>query len=602
MVHVSRFQQFPKPLPISAPYRLRKRHPRPALPPYLVAADSEFLTDAAGRRPIQAYVGSQNRTAFTLTQREADLIALSNPGTLPPQALEVLHPWLPAQKYLADSDSSYLRIQLLVRRYGKHFFAAARYCDERWNTVCNVLRMASPLDARFHSAWHLPLQDVFVLEENRPDRGVIAIDFNALYGACMQQEFPAPNGLRQIEFHREARPGEALAVGLYRCSLGGEVSDFIRRFNPFRSFFSGRYLGTSLDEEILVDLNEFEVSFYQQHFSRVHLIDAVVSDRVVAHPLAKEVCRAFAQRQNYKAQGNKPLADREKHKMTLMSSCSGRPQREICEFSDLTGALDHLRSCYGVQPHVGEPSAAVASWLGNARKVALFDRLGRIATVGPALNDGSACHSLVQRIVAWGRTRLLREMERIVGLCSTIEICYCNIDSIHFSVPLDAFEEVYAQVREQAGTEMGRYKIEAVARHGLWLEPGRYWLYGQAVEKFKNRGIGDGVQPFRERKVYVASRMIEGLHIPVRAALDLSGSMSDAKSMELDARSGLVVQRFVEIADTMGYADTLARLDANRKHSVPRKLEAFQQLRDRMKESSLGDYPAALPRCGVNGP
>lgn len=602
MVHVGRFQQYPEPSPVAAPYRLRKRHLRPAPPPYLVAADAEFLTDADGRRPIQAYADGEHRPAITLTQREADIIALSNPGKLPPQALEVLHPWLPAQKYLADSDSSYRRLQGLTRRYGKHLFAAVNYCDERWNTVCNALGMADPLEARFHGAWHLPLQDAFVLTEDRSDRTVVAIDFNALYGACMQQEFPAPNSLQRIELHRDATPGESLAVGLYRCCLSGEVSAFMRRHNPFRSFFSGRYLGTSLDEEILVDLNEFEVSFYQRHFSRVYLVEAVVSDRLVAHPLAKEACRAFAQRQNYKAQGNKPLADREKYKMTLMASCTGRPRRETREFSDLTGALEHLRARYGIQPHAGEPNAAVATWLSNAKKVALFHRLDGIAIAGPTLDDGSACHSLGQRIVARGRTRLLQEMERIAGLSPAIEICYCNIDSIHFSIPLEVFDEVYAQVQQQASEEMGQYKIEAVTRHGLWLEPGRYWLYSQTVEKFKNRGIGDGVKPFRERKVYVTSRVMAGLHIPVRAVLELSGSMSDAKDTELNVESGLVMQRFVEISKTTGYGDILAKLDTNREQSVPRKLEVFQQLRDRIENVGLKDHPATLPRCRANEP
>ncbi|MBP8162866.1 MAG: hypothetical protein KAX89_04750, partial [Propionivibrio sp.] len=187
----------PADLPAHAePQLLRKRKKGAVAPFYLVAADAYTITDNNGTRPIETYQVVPGQRSVTLTKRESDLIVLSNPGVPPPKALEDLHPWLPKQCYLNDSASSFETMKLTIRRFDRHLVWASEYCDEKWNTICNALRQKNVLDARFYSAWHLPIQDVFVLEERRLDRSVISIDFNGMYLACMQQLFPKPSGLR----------------------------------------------------------------------------------------------------------------------------------------------------------------------------------------------------------------------------------------------------------------------------------------------------------------------------------------------------------------------------------------------------------------------
>lgn len=582
MLYVGRYQCPPALQEGHASYRLRKKRYKQSYEPYFLAADATTLVDSAGSRPLRTYSCGKHKTAFTLTQREADLVALANPGVRPPQALEAIHPWLPAQKYLSDAHRGYLRLLAVNRRYGQHFFSASSYCDKAWGTVCNALRMATSSEARFYSAWHLPLQDAFVLAEERPDHTVIAIDFNSLYPACMQQDFPAPRQLRQISLQRDFIPGEALSVGLYRCHLSGEVSKFMQKYNPFRSFFSGRYLGVSLTAGLTVDLNEFEVDFFQRHFQRIYLVDAVVSDRGVAHPLAVEARRAFARRQSYQKHKNKPLADREKFRMTLLASCASRPLRETRTLPNYPAVLEYLLRRYGIKPHAGEPSTAFVEWLSSGRHVSLTQKDGQYVVEGPALGDGSACPSLGQRVVARARTRVLEQMEYFLAEFPSVDVCYTNIDSIHFSVPQEVFKEFFQQLQESACNEMGGYKIEAISKHGLWLEHGRYWLYGDKVEKFSNRGVGDGVAPFNEHKVCVVNREIEGLHIPIKATLDLAGSMSDAYGVKYDEASGLIRQPSVGMVHEMDFGEVLKQLNNHREQAIPIRLRAFRALRDHM--------------------
>lgn len=583
MVKICRFQDHPTQVDAGHPFRLRKRKKLVGAPLYCVGADHDSITDADGWKHINAYRDGQRRHAITLTQREADLIAVKNPGAAPPRALEALLPWLPREKYLGDSGKSFTLLTSLLRRYAAHLFVPDEYCDRAWATVCNSVRMTSSLDASFYSAWHLPLQEAFVLKEARGDRSVIAIDFNAMYAACMQHQFPVPSAMRRVRYDRHLSPTDELPVGLFRCRLGGELSSFIRRYNPFRTFFSGRYVGASLDDDIEVDLNEFEVAFYRRHFSCIYVVDAVLSDRVMMHPLAKEARRAFASRMSYRSQGNKALADREKFKMTLLSSCTNRPTKMRRTFNDSAEALAFLAQRFGIQPFPGEPTAAFATWLKRGKRVSLaYDAAGTTVTA-PSLESASACFSLSQRIVARGRTMLLEQMEKISRLSPDVEICYCNIDSIHFSVPKSALPNILGQLQAEVSEEMGSFKIEAVTDYGLWLEPGRYWLYSSAVEKFRNRGIGDGVHPFKDRRIHVSSRRIGGLHIPIRAEIDLGGSMSDATSL-VSEEAGFARQCHAGVSNATRFGDVIKALETNRRCAIPEKLAAFESLRSRMAE------------------
>ncbi|MBL0439778.1 hypothetical protein ACET6E_19365 [Aeromonas caviae] len=567
------------------PVLLRKRKKRVADPVQLIAADVYTITDENGTRPIEAYQVVSGRQSVTLTRRESDLIALSNPGVKPPAALEDLHSWLPEQRYLNDSASSFKAIQLIIRRFGRHLVSAASYCDEKWNTVCNALRRRSVLDARFYTAWHLPIQDVFVLEERRIDRSVVSIDFNSMYPACMQQLFPKPSDLRLVRLDMDLDEAGILSAGLYRCIIEGPTTDFIIRHNPFRSFHSGHHLRTRLDEPVEVDLNEFEVEFYRRHFQRIHLIDAVISDKIVTHPLAKEVCRSFVKRRSYRNQGNKALADREKFLATLMASCANRPTRPNRTFETRDQAMGALRAAYGISPPDDEPGVATDIWLQGRKGITLEAKDGAAIVQGPNLRNGSACHLLGQRIVARGRIVLLEMMERILDCSPDIEICYTNIDSIHFSLPTKHLEPVLTWLKSECSDSMGSFKIEAVTRHGLWLEPGRYWLYSDDVEKFRNRSVGDRQQPFKDHAVHVVSRQLGELHVPIRATLRMERTMSPLRSLTMDPDSGLFRQRLIEVCDATTVEEILDELEKNQHSATPIRMAAFTALRERMGSS-----------------
>lgn len=579
MIKVGRFQTRPGPIAASKRRLLKKRSPKPGSP-CLIGADSNLLVHEHGSMPIEAYADGSFSNTMTLTQREADLIALANPGVRPPVAAESVLPWLPQQQFVDNAEINHRRLVQLMKKYRKHLFLAADYCDAAWNTVCNAVRMTNTLDAAFYHAWHLPLQDAYVLEESRPGRTVVAIDFNAMYGACMQGAFPRPSTLRRVVYDRLLDLDEVLPVGLYRCRLEGEITDFIRRYNPFRAFYSGRYLAVSLVDGLEVDLNEFEIAFYAKHFSSIFILDAVVSDDVIKHPLAKEASRAFARRRNFKTQGNKALAGIEKFKMTLLSSCASRPGMQSTRFERPPEAIEFLVSEFGIARNKGEPDKVFAGSLSGRRGITLNVRPDTVVVKHPKLTAGTACFSLSQRIVARGRTKLLEMMERLSKISKEVEICYCNIDSIHFSMPADESAKVLSELQSEATQEMGSFKIEAVANHGLWIEPGRYWLYSDTIVKFANQGINDGATPFKTSSVHVASHIIDDLSIPLKVRIEMARSLSDAKDIVL-TQSGIWEHRAFLLNDTSTFNDFVTGIAANR-NSLSRKMAAFEDLREQM--------------------
>ena len=570
--------------PDGRPTLLRKRRPRPMQRLIPFGVDRSFIASADGSVPLDAYEEPQSGRAVVLTRREADLIALANPGRRPPIALEDAQPWLPDQLFLDDARASLAAATALLRRHGDRLVDPSTYCDERWNTVCNALRRRNGRDARFHHAWHLPIQEAFVLEEDRPDRTVVAIDFNGMYGACMQERFPKPSALRHVELNRLHQPGEPLEPGLYRCVLEEPSTDFIRRHNPLRSLFAGRRLRTSLDGPIEIDLNEFEVAWFARHFGHIRLVDAVTSIETVPHPLAREARRCFARRSSYRDQGNKPLADREKFLATLLSSCASRPRRRGINFPTRAAAMEHLRRVHGIDPPEDEPDVSVDAWL-LRHGIATRAESGCTRVTAPDPEESSTCFMLGQRIVARGRITLLETMERLLALSPSVRLCYANIDSIHLSVADGDADAVLATLRSWSGDGMGSFKIEAVARGGLWLEPGRYWLHSDGVDKFRNRSVGDRKRPFRDHAIHVTSRQMGDLHVPVRMTLRMEGTMSDARSLA-PAGDGLIEQHMVEIGAASSYASVLDALAENRRAHVPTRMEAFRRLAERIGDDA----------------
>src|SRR5690606_15951088 len=199
--------------------------------------------------------------------------------------------------------------------------------------------------------------------------------------------------------------------------------------------------------------------------------------------------------------------------------------------------------------------SATESWLDGRKGIRLKTLPEGVSVETNDLRGGTACFLLGQRIVARGRVVLLEMMEKVLASAPDVEIGYANIDSIHFSLPVAHLDHALGTLAPDISGEMGAFKLEAVTRHALWLEPGRYWLFSGAVEKFRNRSVGDRATPFKDHAIQVVTRRIGDLHIPIRATLRMDRTMSDLRSTTPRDAAGLVRQQLVEVAADARFSD-----------------------------------------------
>ncbi len=374
----------------------------------------------------------------------------------------------------------------------------------------------------------------------------------------------------------------SLRMGLYRCKLEGPKTLFIQDHNPFTTFYNGKRMRADLSEPLQIDLNEFEVAYFSAHFQTIYIIDAVVSEKEVSHPLAKEARRSFARRRHFKAQANPALANREKLAATFLASCSSRPPKVTRCFKDEEDAFRHLENALGFAPPNDEPFASVEEWLMKHPKFAMKRGDGFVKITHPEPASPNACHMLNQRVVAHGRILVLQLMEYVLSLDADIQICYSNIDSVHFSLPSARLPNVLKQLNAKATDQMGSFKVEAITASGLWLEPGRYWLYGDKVEKFRNRSVSSVRDPFRSSSFHLISRELGELHVPMVMLMRMERSMSNLRALRT-RYDGLEVQELIKINDMTEFCGYMAEVDQKGRSAANRRIEAFTALRDRLE-------------------
>lgn len=188
MLYSGRFNNQPK--NIDNKRRLLRKKPRtPPVAYKIIGVDSTYFTNDEGTYPLDCYAIDTDIKTYTLTRKEADILALSFPGSQPPIALEQVHPWLPKNKFINNSKYNYSNLKALIKKYFKHIPDTTDLSNQYWNAICNKIRFTSTLDMHYYHAWCAPIQEAYMLKDNRPNRTIVAVDFNSMYAACMQKKY-----------------------------------------------------------------------------------------------------------------------------------------------------------------------------------------------------------------------------------------------------------------------------------------------------------------------------------------------------------------------------------------------------------------------------
>lgn len=482
--------------------RLWSTKPRPDQKSFFIpiATDGTVILHAGehhcARDFLIALAPEQRKRLLTLTCREVELalpVLLDFEAVA--TALESAFPVFSEIKY---SDSLERRLQSLdahlrlLRKIGvqgptltHQLVEDAAYQIER------AVRSKNGLDQFFALSPPAPYQEAFKFREERAGRAIVALDFNSMYGSCMDGPFPEPKSLRYRCHHGEELKGEGLSVGLYRVILSGPNSEFFCNYHPLRFTLLGNSFAFRLEKNQAVEalLLDSELLYYAKFFDRVQLIESITSKRSIPHPLARQAKLLYDQRLRARTARQEVKERLFKLRVAALHSVTNRRRYQFKHFKDPDSLLQYVSEKFQIDFPGAMSTHEKLERLSRFRFISLKfgQRCIRARILNYAADD--ALHTLSSRVFANARLKVVRLLERIHAY-SGADVCYVNADCVHVSVDRSRLTSFLDGLSGELSEEMGGLRVQCVADEGYWFEPGRYWLIrdGQVVQ-FANKAF-----------------------------------------------------------------------------------------------------------------
>lgn len=396
-------------------------------------------------------------------------------------------------RYVSNIESNYATLVRMLSRIRKMGLRGRSIGDgistEYLYRIERKLRFKNGLDRYFALAYHLPYQEAFKLKEERSDRAIVAFDFNSMYASCIQEKFIEPKSIHHVDLRNSVTDITNLAPGLYRTLLKQPKPSFFKTCHPFRYVIGNKnfYFNLNDSHEVEVLLFKNEIQAYAKYFCDVEVLEGFISHNTVTHPLLRKSESIYRERQNYKAQSSKNMEALSKFRLATMHSATNQKRYVTRHFQTISDLIDWV----GAQ---GFFDFSDATSLGEKLRIALDHRTLKIKQTPNGysariirLDSLDNVFSLSAQIISNSRTKMLQVIERFLSHPS-VELCYCNVDSLHISIPkreLDYFLEIHSDI---ISGRMGDLKIQTIADKGYWFDIGRYWLFkDNKVALYKNK-------------------------------------------------------------------------------------------------------------------
>lgn len=472
-----------------------------------IATDGILISSSDGVEDVRDFISNnKGRALLVLTLKEKKLL---HPILVETRSkvyvFEKLFPIFSGIKYNSNIFKSYGYLCSLYEKIlagetkgislGKYYSTKYLYKVER------KLKIKNSLDKFFLYTYRSGYQEVFKLKEDRDDRTIVAFDFNSMFASCMLEKFMEPKSIsfidvKDLDLYEDA----LLYVTFYKPK-----NEFIKRYHPFKyTRLFNRFLFEMRSDSIIdVVIFKDELEYYEKHFEGYEIHGAISSNKMVKHPLSEEVKRLYKERVEAIDVGDDFKRGLTKFILSTIHSCTN--QKKYIHYSKKTKSelkkhieKEFLLSC---------ESQDDLKKLNNYHGVVIneSDEGGVFDAKFINLESQSNIYSLSSRITSRAELKMVKMIEVLLSV-ETLEICYCNTDSIHVSLKLDHMDFLFEKLKGVIGSEIGKLKIEAISEKGYWFDVGRYWLEKEGkITKFANAGFnGPGeCEPFIfNRKVY----------------------------------------------------------------------------------------------------
>jgi hypothetical protein len=457
--------------------------------------------------------------------------------------------------------------------------------QQHLRTAVRKLRFKNKLDRHFFFAYKDGYQEVFKLKEERPERVIIALDFNSMYLDSMKGKFCSPTSIEYKHFGGSTNEPSDLATGIYRVRLVAAKQSFLLDHHPFRYKRLGRsyYFRMNCGDTIETLLHKDEVAYFAPFFDRVEIVEGLFSVETIEHPLLNQGLALYAQRMYHRRRGDRVKENLCKLSIQHMHSATNQKRFAKKGFKSMKEVQEFLSMKFAMNlDKIGLDE--VANFLASHKYFELTRTHQRFLLSYLDIGAGSVVFSLSAQVVANARLKLLQTLEVFLNHPS-VELCYANIDSIHLSIHREEINNFLESNQSMISDRVGDLKVEAIADRGYWFDVGRYWLKkDEDVVLFKNKGFAHKAasDPFVYRRRvsnFVETATFAHLHTYV-AKIENSFTYHKRLEYSTSAESRFSRFRYAEIKDPQTAITTEA---CEQLSSMKMKVSLLQRISQKSK-------------------
>lgn len=352
------------------------------------------------------------------------------------------------------------------------------------------VRYKNALDSNFFFANLNGYQEVFKLKEERQDRMIIALDYNSMYASCMDGDFLEPKGLKYREFNQDLSK-IFLPKGFYRVLLSKPLTEHITKFHSFKYTCAQRACSFKLNHQDKVELLLFndEIDYYQQHFEKIYILDGIVSEKTIKHPLFHYASKLYTKRLRASKNKNLTLASLLKAKIAMLHGTTNTTKSKKRIFESYNELKNFLEDEFFISSLSNFSNKDFLEFLNYSNYFSVKLSGGKIELKYRNFKDPGNLFSLSAKVLANARLKMTKTLEMLNNF-KGLEVCYVNIDSVHISIPRIRERYFFEYMESFISEKMGDLKVQCIADKGYWLDVGRYWLVkDHSVEQFANTGF-----------------------------------------------------------------------------------------------------------------
>lgn len=467
------------------------------------------------------------------------------------KVFELLYPFFNHIKYISNIEKTYNELltslnkvdELDIKGKSLSHNLSTKYLYK----IERKLRYKNRYDYFFAFAYKGGYQEVFKLKEEREDRVVISFDFNSMYIDGMMGRFMEPKSIKYKKFNSQPKTLNSLGNGLYRVIFKNSKNTFFTSYHPFKymKIFQSFSFQIESDQEIELLLFKNELMYYKNFFDEVELLEGFYNDKTIPHPLKNDAIKTYKERLHYKKEDNPILHDLAKYKLITMHSSTNPKNFKSLFFTTKEKMLNYLSNefmlVFPSNISIDEKLYLISkndyftfNKVKNGYKVKCID-----------YRNNKSVYSISSQIIANGRLKMIQTIEKFLQFDS-VEICYCNIDSLHISIKKNKVDDFLLEHSNMISNKIGALKIETIASKGYWFDIGRYWLVeDKSVKLFRNvlfNYLGN-------KEKFLKSRIFKRIH-----KLD---NFSYVKTLYLNIYKSFSYSKKLKKEDSLDYANMI---------------------------------------------